>query len=282
MPFTIVKQKSTMIGMFVTPNLITDAANDLASIGNTLEEAVTAAAATSGIIPAAADEVSTAITDLFNTHAAGFKALQAQAQAFHRELVQTLSQNAAQYSNTEQQAIDLLNSPFLAQTGRPLFGDGANGTAVSPNGQPGGWLWGNGGDGFSPTTGNGGNGGAGGFFYGNGGNGGSGGLATGIGNGGVGGAGGDAGLIGAGGNGGMGGSTFSTGTAGSGGSGGDGGYLLGGGGDGGNGGKAVFGGTGGDGGDGGDARLWGLGGAPGLGGAYGGGSGSSGSGGLLS
>src|SRR5690349_1087639 len=57
-----------------------------------------------------------------------------------------------------------------------FISNGANGTADSPDGKPGGLLFGRGGDGFSPTVPgtNGGNGGSAGFFLGSGGNGGNG------------------------------------------------------------------------------------------------------------
>ena len=70
----------------------------------------------------------------------------------------------------------LINAPSQALLGRPLIGDGANGTAANPNGGAGGLLWGNGGNGYSqPTAGFvGGAGGAAGLI-GNGGSGGTGG-----------------------------------------------------------------------------------------------------------
>lgn len=43
-----------------------------------------------------------------------------------------------------------INAPFLQFTGRPLFGNGANGTTVNGVGKAGGaggWLFGNGGTG---------------------------------------------------------------------------------------------------------------------------------------
>ena len=119
-----------------------------------------------------------------------------------------------------------LATPFVnLANGIPILNifisNGANGTADSPDGQPGGLIIGNGGNGFSPTVAvdgfgvSGGNGGAAGFF-GNGGNGGNGtvGIAAGVvegqaavpgGNGGNGGAAGFFGDGGAGGGGGGGG-----------------------------------------------------------------------------
>ncbi|MGV0660460.1 PGRS repeat-containing protein [Mycolicibacterium pulveris] len=144
--------------------------------------------------------------------------------------------------------------------GRPLIGHGADGTADSPDGKPGGWLFGNGGDGYSPPAGSGldgGNGGAAGFIGngGNGGNGASGGtfpvLAP---SGGKGGNGGSAFLWGSGGNGGNGGDGGSNltgtlrGSGGNGGNGGNGGFFSGNGGNGGRGGDGAPGGNGGNGG----------------------------------
>ncbi|MBO0675932.1 hypothetical protein JRC04_00495 [Mycolicibacterium sp. S2-37] len=145
--------------------------------------------------------------------------------------------------------------------GRPIIGHGANGTAQSPDGKAGGWLFGNGGNGYSPPPGSGQDGGKGGpaGFIGNGGaggNGASGGTLLNLGitgtTGGKGGAGGSAFLFGTGGAGGMGGAggvgSLSRGNGGDGGEGGNGGFLSGGGGAGGRGGDGASGGRGGDGG----------------------------------
>jgi hypothetical protein len=126
----------------------------------------------------------------------------------------------------------IINAPTDALVGRDLIGNGAPGTAVSPNGRAGGLLFGDGGSGYTPTSG------------------------TGA----VGGNGGNAGLIGTGGAGGAG---FG---GGRGGTGGVGGVLMGNGGLGGAGG-AVIAGSGGAGGAGGQALLFGDGGHGGAGGA---------------
>jgi hypothetical protein len=166
--------------------------------------------------------------------------------AFHDQFVQTLSAaggaytagegaNASPLQTVEQDVLGVINAPTNALLGRPLIGNGTNGTAANPHGGAGGLLIGNGGNGFSETTkpgvtggaggaaglfGTGGIGGAGGagagggagghggLLYGNGGGGGSGGAALpGQANltGGVGGGGGAAGLLGTGGVGGHGG-----------------------------------------------------------------------------
>ena len=57
-----------------------------------------------------------------------------------------------------QDLLDLINAPFLALTGRPLIGNGANGAPdTGEAGRNGGWLYGNGGSGGGthPAGGNG-------------------------------------------------------------------------------------------------------------------------------
>lgn len=192
----------------------------------------------------------------------------------------------------------LIDGLINTVVGSYAIGDGAAGTAANPNGGAGGWLFGDGGRGWSSTVAGvaGGNGGAAGMF-GNGGAGGTGGAGAEGGNGGaggtfmgIGGAGGDGGAgsvginFGDGGAGGDGGNAPGSqfGIAGNGGDGGDGALLVDGadGGDGGNGGDGAIGGiggdggnvtglhgSGGDGGDGGDGTL--IGPLPALGGAGG-------------
>lgn len=187
--------------MQVVPQALIDASADLSRVATSLAESNGAAvAATTQVVPPALDEVSAAVTQLFNSSGVNFQGLLAQAQAVHQQFVQTMSASAAQYAGAEQTAAQILQGPVAWFTGRPLIGEGAPGTAVSPNGQPGGWLYGDGGNGFA---GEGGNGGAAGLF-GNGGQGGAG-ANGGLGqNGGNGGNGGDA-YFGYGGRGGQGG-----------------------------------------------------------------------------
>ncbi len=78
------------------------AAQDLAGIGSTVGEATTAAAApTTGIAAAGADEVSTVIAQLFGGHGEQFQALAARAAAFHEQFVNLLSSGANSYLTTE-------------------------------------------------------------------------------------------------------------------------------------------------------------------------------------
>lgn len=65
------------------------------------------------------------------------------------------------------QAIAAANDPFVALTGRPLFGDGASGATPGAAGGDGGWLFGNGGNGGAGILGQpGGIGGSGGQIFG--------------------------------------------------------------------------------------------------------------------
>ena len=89
---------------FVTaaPEFVTAAASDLANIGSTISAANAAAAApTTGVLAAGADEVSAAIAGVFGAHGQGFQALSAQASAFHNQFVQLLNGGAAQYATAE-------------------------------------------------------------------------------------------------------------------------------------------------------------------------------------
>ncbi len=192
--------------MIAVPDMLSSAAGDLASIGSSINASTrAAAAATTRLLPAAADEVSAHIAALFSGHGEGYQAIARQMAAFHDQFTLALTSSAGAYAsaeatNVEQQVLGLINAPTQALWGRPLIGNGADGTAANPNGGAGGLLYGNGGNGFSQTTAGltGGTGGSAGLI-GNGGNGGAGGAGA---NGGAGGNGGW--LYGSGGNGGAG------------------------------------------------------------------------------
>jgi hypothetical protein len=69
--------------VIATPDVVATAATDLASIGSTINAVNAAAAArTTGMLDAAADEVSAAVTALFDVHAQQYQALSAQAAHF--------------------------------------------------------------------------------------------------------------------------------------------------------------------------------------------------------
>jgi hypothetical protein len=197
-------RRCRMSFVITEPEMVAAAAENAAGIGSSLRAANAAAAGpTTTVMAAAEDEVSAAIASLFSSHARGYQALSAQAAAFHTEFVRALSGASGAYVATEvanasplqtpaQDLLGAINAPAAGLLGRPLVGNGANGTTNAQGaGTPGG---------------------PGGLIYGNGGNGGNS-VATGA----PGGSGGSAGLIGKGGNGGNGGPGAQGGTGGRGG-----------------------------------------------------------------
>jgi hypothetical protein len=216
--------------LIATPDVLTLAAAEAAGIGSSIKAAnLSALAPTSTLMAAAADEVSEAIASLFSGHALDYQALSKQVTAFHEQFVLAVNAASGAYAAAEavnagplqpvvDGVLDVINAPTNLLLGRPLIGDGYNGTpGTGQAGGDGGILWGNGGAGGSAgmigqTGGRGGNAG----LIGNGGVGGTGGLRTG-----TGGAGGTGGLLwgngGAGGTGGIGGGISPAGTGGIGG-----------------------------------------------------------------
>jgi hypothetical protein len=88
--------------VIAAPEMMTSAAADLATIGSNVSAAhMVAAARTTAVIPAAADEVSTGIAALFSQHAANYQAMAAQAAAFNDQFVQRLTAGAFTYADIE-------------------------------------------------------------------------------------------------------------------------------------------------------------------------------------
>ncbi|WP_152531532.1 PE family protein, partial [Mycobacterium sp. UM_CSW] len=155
--------------VIVGPEALGAAASDLARIGAAVNTANAAAAAsTTRVVAAGADEVSAAIASLFSGQAQDFHALTTRAAAVHDQFVQALGGGAASYAsaeaaNVQQTLMNAINAPTEALFGRPLVGNGANGApGTGQNGGDAGILIGNGGAGGSggPSHPNGGNGGA--------------------------------------------------------------------------------------------------------------------------
>jgi hypothetical protein len=89
---------------FVTtqPEALTAAAGALQGIGSTMgAQNAAAAAPTTGVVPAAADEVSALTAAQFAAHAQMYQAVSAQAQAIHEQFVNTLGMSAGSYALTE-------------------------------------------------------------------------------------------------------------------------------------------------------------------------------------
>ena len=89
---------------FVTtqPELLGEAAGNLQSIGSAMTaDSAAAAAPTTGVVPAAADEVSALTAAQFAAHAEIYQAVSAQAAAIHEMFVNTLGVSAGSYAATE-------------------------------------------------------------------------------------------------------------------------------------------------------------------------------------
>lgn len=212
--------------VLISPEVVSSAARETASIGSAITAANSAAATwTTQILAAAEDEVSTHIAALFRARGQQFQALSTEAAAFHDQFVRALDSAVDSYFGTDaanaiaaagtkpfstaaDDFLSVINAPTEALFNRALIGDGSNATTAGASGGDGGILYGNGGNGAAGGAGQAGGAGGKAGLIGNGGNGGAGGSGA---NGGAGGRGG--GLYGNGGNGGQGG-TGTTGAAG--------------------------------------------------------------------
>ncbi len=89
---------------FVTtqPEVLAAAAGNLQAIGSAMAAQNAAAAApTTGVIPAAGDEVSALTAMQFAAHAQMYQAVSAQAAAIHEMFINTLGTSAESYAATE-------------------------------------------------------------------------------------------------------------------------------------------------------------------------------------
>lgn len=89
---------------------------------------------TTEVAAAAADEVSSALAELFTANARAYHAVSAQAAQFHQEFVRALSAGASAYAAAEaanadplQLLLSAINAPTQTWLGRPLVGNGADG-----------------------------------------------------------------------------------------------------------------------------------------------------------
>jgi hypothetical protein len=84
------------------PEPMLAAASDLQAIGSAVSAGNAAAAGpTTGVVPAAADEVSAAAAAQFAAHAQMYQTISAQAAAIHELFVSTLGTSAGSYAATE-------------------------------------------------------------------------------------------------------------------------------------------------------------------------------------
>jgi hypothetical protein len=109
------------------PELMEVAATDLAAIESAVDAARVAATTPTGtLLPAAADEVSAGIAQLFSQHAHDYQKLAGQAAAFHEQFVRQLSASASAYTSAEALNASLLesknvNAASAASTGIPWW-----------------------------------------------------------------------------------------------------------------------------------------------------------------
>lgn len=120
----------------VAPQQVEAAARDLADIRSLVEEASSSAAGpTTAVLPAAADEISAAMSAMFDKFGQDFQWLSARAQAFHAEFVEAVNAAAGAYAVTE-----AANAERTAATA--INGTAAAAQSVSAAGLLGGLLGG--------------------------------------------------------------------------------------------------------------------------------------------
>jgi hypothetical protein len=131
--------------VIAVPEAFAAVTGELTGIGEAIKGAAAEAApSTTGIAAAAGDEVSAAITTLFDRYAQEFQTLTAQTTLFHTEFVRALSGAETTYAAAEESNVSLLVkglqqqffdqgifSPFIYLTGQPLFGKAAVGPVVT-------------------------------------------------------------------------------------------------------------------------------------------------------
>jgi len=85
--------------LIAAPEVLAAASADLSGIGEAIREASAAAPpSTTGMVPAALNEVSAVITRLFGSYGREFQALSAQSAAFHAQFVQLLHSGGSAYA----------------------------------------------------------------------------------------------------------------------------------------------------------------------------------------
>ncbi|MDP7723711.1 outer membrane porin GjpA [Mycobacterium sp. TY814] len=107
-----------MSSVIATPELVLGAAENLAAIRSSLDGvADVISGPTIGIAAAAQDEISTALATMFSDFGRDFRAIDAQAEAFHARFVQLVSASAVDYADAEiANAAQLLSGPVSLHT----------------------------------------------------------------------------------------------------------------------------------------------------------------------
>jgi PE family len=101
--------------LIASPESMTDAAAQLATLGAMIDAAhAMAARATTAIAPAAADTVSVGIADHFSDHGMDWQAIAGRAAAFHEQFTNNLAAGSAAYVETE--SANVIDSVGVALT----------------------------------------------------------------------------------------------------------------------------------------------------------------------
>src|SRR5262245_6622089 len=97
------------------PEIMAEAASEVAAVGSAIRAASAAAAEpTTALATAAADEVSVAIAALFSAEAKAYQALSTRMAAFHQRFVQALNAAASTYAGAEAASANALQSAVNA------------------------------------------------------------------------------------------------------------------------------------------------------------------------
>ncbi len=134
--------------LFASPEAVAEAATELANIGSAINGAnSTAAVLTTELVPAAQDEVSAAVADLFGTYGREYQSLAAQAAEFHDRFAQAVSASAGSYLAAEsanvtallqaaqQDLVEAINAPARALLGHPLISAGTGSSLAATEAQ---------------------------------------------------------------------------------------------------------------------------------------------------
>jgi hypothetical protein len=119
------------------PKVMAAAAADVAAIGTTLDEATAAVAGrTTGVVAAAADEVSEAVANLFSAYGQEWRALIGRAAALHNAFAEALTAGGNAYANAEATgaaALAATGGSMSTATDPPVtFVLGGSGTPIPP------------------------------------------------------------------------------------------------------------------------------------------------------
>jgi PPE-repeat protein len=114
-----------MSSVCAVPQVLGNAASDLAGIGSAVDAANTAATGpTTTMLAAGADEVSTAVKSLFSAHARAFQEVSAQAAEFHAQFVRALTGAGGAYAAAESANVAPLQGVAQAVASATNYGYG--------------------------------------------------------------------------------------------------------------------------------------------------------------